>query len=65
MKNVFKALEVKQGDNGFTRIAKGGFVGTLSSAATLSVIFGAFGLIGKLVNRNDEVDAFNKEMGAE
>jgi hypothetical protein len=65
MKNALKGLELNEKDNmvsAFTKVMAKGYIGF--SAVVLPVM-GALAIIGKCVNRKDEVEVFEEEMGAE
>jgi hypothetical protein len=66
MKNKIKGfLELKKGDSLATLFGKGMLEGTIQSALVLGGTAIGFLLVGRMFNRNDEVDAFNHEMEAE
>lgn len=49
-------------DNKLTAAAKGGLVGTIGFTTVALPVFGVLLAIGKLINRDDEVEAFEAEM---
>ena len=67
MKNVFKikGLELNDKDNALTAAAKGGFSALIPGSLALGALWGTVMVIGKLINRNDEVQVFEEEFKAE
>lgn len=58
-------LEVNEKDNWFTAYSKGAAKGYVSGALIIGTIVGLSKIVVKCINRNDEVEVFEQEMGAE
>jgi hypothetical protein len=65
MNKLFGALKVNENDNMPTIISKGIVKGLGIAVVSLGGVASIFGIVGKVINRNDEVEVFEKEMEAE
>jgi hypothetical protein len=63
--NLFKKLKVNENDSRLMSVVKNGTKVIIGATLTVGAGLGALAVVGKFVNRKDEVIAFEEEMGAE